>query len=98
MCFSGITLNLPPFFFIDRSSKLSIENDLAAGAAGISDNSSVDDGIRVLRSRSEEWLLVINNADDALLDLRPCVPWLHSNALTTAPNCVVYVSAQQCRT
>ncbi|KAH8813457.1 hypothetical protein DL96DRAFT_1821248 [Flagelloscypha sp. PMI_526] len=54
-------------FFIDGSSKLTLENDLAAIAVGTSDQPSFNDGTRILRSRCEEWLLFIDNADDPVL-------------------------------
>ncbi|KAH8813781.1 hypothetical protein DL96DRAFT_1821026 [Flagelloscypha sp. PMI_526] len=87
-------------FFIDASDRLTLENSLKCIASGCSDNPSVDDAMFLLRSRREDWLLFLDNADDTTLDLRPYVSWPHGNILITtrnrevrshAPNCSIWV-------
>ncbi|KAH8797792.1 hypothetical protein DL96DRAFT_1565267 [Flagelloscypha sp. PMI_526] len=87
-------------YFIDASSKLTLENDLAAIAVVSSDQPSVYDALRILRSREDDWLLFFDNADDPSLNLRPYLSWSHGNVLITtrnpelsshAPNCSIWV-------
>ncbi|KAH8834488.1 hypothetical protein DL96DRAFT_1676594 [Flagelloscypha sp. PMI_526] len=79
-------------YFIDASSKLTLENDLAAIAMESSDHNP--------RSRQDDWLLFFDNADDPSLNLRPYLSWSHGNVLITtrnrelcshAPNCSIWV-------
>ncbi|KAH8822473.1 hypothetical protein DL96DRAFT_1819944 [Flagelloscypha sp. PMI_526] len=83
-------------YFIDASSKLTLENDLASIAVGSSDQPSVDDALRILRSRQEEWLLFFDNADDPSLNLRPYISWSHGNILITSRNRELRVHAPKC--
>ncbi|KAH8822485.1 hypothetical protein DL96DRAFT_1684198 [Flagelloscypha sp. PMI_526] len=83
-------------FFIDGSSKLTLENDLAAIAAENIDRPSVDDAICLLRSLREEWLLFIDNADDPSLNLHPYISWSHGNILITTRNRGARVHAPKC--
>ncbi|KAH8824127.1 hypothetical protein DL96DRAFT_1502139 [Flagelloscypha sp. PMI_526] len=87
--FSGV-------YFIDASSKLTLENDLVAIAARSSDQPSVDDALRILRSQREEWLLFFDNADDRSLNLRPYISWSHGNVLITTRNPELRVHAPKC--
>ncbi|KAH8818844.1 hypothetical protein DL96DRAFT_1504027 [Flagelloscypha sp. PMI_526] len=73
-------------YFIDASSKLTLENDLSAIAVGSVDQPSVNDALRILRSRQEDWLLFLDNADDPSLNLRPYISWSHGNILITTRN------------
>ncbi|KAH8797806.1 hypothetical protein DL96DRAFT_898061 [Flagelloscypha sp. PMI_526] len=83
-------------YFIDSSSKLTLENDLTAIAAGPSDHHSVDDALRILRSRQDEWLLFLDNADDPSFNLRPYISWQHGNVLITTRNRELRVHAPKC--
>ncbi|KAH8831072.1 hypothetical protein DL96DRAFT_807472 [Flagelloscypha sp. PMI_526] len=87
--FSGI-------YFIDASSKLTLENDLIAVAFGSSDQPSIDDAFRLLRTRREDWLLFFDNADDPSLNLRPYISWSHGNILVTTRNQELRVHAPKC--
>ncbi|KAH8824125.1 hypothetical protein DL96DRAFT_247864 [Flagelloscypha sp. PMI_526] len=83
-------------YFIDASSKLTLENDLIAIAFGSSDQPSIDDGLRILRTRQEEWLLFFDNADDPSFNLRPYLSWSHGNVLITTRNPELRVHAPKC--
>ncbi|KAH8813708.1 hypothetical protein DL96DRAFT_1757614 [Flagelloscypha sp. PMI_526] len=83
-------------FFIDASDKISLENDLKALVSRIVDRPSVDDAISLLRSRREEWLLFLDNADDTTMDLRPYVAWPHGNVLITTRNRGVRAHSPKC--
>ena len=63
---------------------------------GSSDQPSVDDALRVLRSQREEWLLFLDNADDPSLDLRPYISWSHGNILITSRNQELRIHAPKC--
>ncbi|KAH8827392.1 hypothetical protein DL96DRAFT_1556469 [Flagelloscypha sp. PMI_526] len=73
-------------FFIDGSSLFTLENDVASIASETFDQPSVGDGIRILKSRCEEWLLFIDNVTNPLLDLQPYISWSHGNVLITSRN------------
>ncbi|KAH8831242.1 hypothetical protein DL96DRAFT_1812139 [Flagelloscypha sp. PMI_526] len=83
-------------FFIDASSKITLEHDLKAIAFGVSDKPTVADGLRILQENKEEWLLFLDNADDTTLDLRPYILWPHGNVLITTRNREVRVHAPEC--
>ncbi|KAH8822506.1 hypothetical protein DL96DRAFT_1819972 [Flagelloscypha sp. PMI_526] len=83
-------------FFVDASDKLTLENGLKAIVSGSSDKPSVDDAMRLLRTRGENWLLFLDNADDPTLNLRPYVSWLHGNVLITTRNRDVRFHAPKC--
>ncbi|KAH8829777.1 hypothetical protein DL96DRAFT_1525139 [Flagelloscypha sp. PMI_526] len=83
-------------FFVDASDTLTLERGLRAIAAGSVENPSVDDALRVLRARRENWLLFLDNADDNTLDLRPHISWPHGNVLITTRNREVRVHAPNC--
>ncbi|KAH8834495.1 hypothetical protein DL96DRAFT_1704089 [Flagelloscypha sp. PMI_526] len=83
-------------YFIDTSSKLTLENDLAAIAVGSSDQPSVDDAFRILRSQRDEWLLFLDNADDPSFNLRPYISWSYGNVLITTRNRELRVHAPKC--
>ncbi|KAH8822497.1 hypothetical protein DL96DRAFT_1684206 [Flagelloscypha sp. PMI_526] len=83
-------------FFVDASDQLTLENNLKAIANGSSDKPSVDDAMRLLRTRRENWLLFLDNADDTALDLHPYVSWPHGNVLITTRNRDVRSHAPKC--
>ncbi|KAH8797799.1 acyl transferase/acyl hydrolase/lysophospholipase, partial [Flagelloscypha sp. PMI_526] len=83
-------------YFIDASSKLTLENDLAAIAVGSSEEPSIADALRILGSRQDEWLLFFDNADDPSFDLRPYLAWLNGNILITTRNRELRVHAPKC--
>jgi hypothetical protein len=83
-------------FFVDASDKLTLENGLIAIASRHLDKPSVDDALRLLRTRRENWLLFLDNADDTSLDLRPYVSWPHGNVLITTRNRNVRTHAPKC--
>ncbi|KAH8797786.1 hypothetical protein DL96DRAFT_897628 [Flagelloscypha sp. PMI_526] len=83
-------------YFIDASSKLTLENDLAAIAVGSSDQPSIHDALRILGSRQEEWLLFFDNADDPSLNFRPYISWSHGNVIITTRNRELRVHAPKC--
>ncbi|KAH8822492.1 hypothetical protein DL96DRAFT_1684203 [Flagelloscypha sp. PMI_526] len=83
-------------FFVDASDKLTLENSLKAIVSGSSDKPSVDDAMRLLRTRRENWLLFLDNADDTALNIRPYVSWPHGNVLITTRNRDVRSHAPKC--
>ncbi|KAH8825458.1 hypothetical protein DL96DRAFT_1816978 [Flagelloscypha sp. PMI_526] len=83
-------------FFVNASSKLTLENDFKAIAATKSLGTTVDDFIRFLRNNNEEWLLFLDNADDPKLNLHPFVAWPHGNVLITSRNSEVRTHAPRC--
>ncbi|KAH8832462.1 hypothetical protein DL96DRAFT_1704525 [Flagelloscypha sp. PMI_526] len=83
-------------FFIDASSKYTLETDLKAIAVGAADKPTAEDGLRILRTTKEEWLLFLDNADDTTLDLRPYIIWSHGNVLITTRNREVRLHAPEC--
>ncbi|KAH8813732.1 hypothetical protein DL96DRAFT_1716039 [Flagelloscypha sp. PMI_526] len=83
-------------FFVDASDKLTLETHLKVIARGSSDKPSVDDALRLLWTRRENWLLFFDNADDTSLDLRPYVSWPHGNVLITTRNREVRSHAPKC--
>ncbi|KAH8823530.1 hypothetical protein DL96DRAFT_1713932 [Flagelloscypha sp. PMI_526] len=83
-------------FFIDASDRLTLENGLIAIASQSLDKPSVDDALRLLRTRRENWLLFLDNADDTSLDLRLYVSWPHGNVLITTRNRNVRTHAPKC--
>ncbi|KAH8799506.1 hypothetical protein DL96DRAFT_1780444 [Flagelloscypha sp. PMI_526] len=83
-------------FFVDASDKFTLENTLKAIANGILDKPSIDDAMRLLRTRRESWLLFLNNADDPTLNLRPYISWPHGNVLITTRNRDVRSHAPKC--
>ncbi|KAH8834493.1 hypothetical protein DL96DRAFT_495528 [Flagelloscypha sp. PMI_526] len=83
-------------YFVDASSKLTLENDLAAIAVGSSDQPSVDDVLRIFRSRQDDWMLFFDNADDPSFDLRPYLAWSNGNILITTRNRELRVHAPKC--
>ncbi|KAH8798768.1 hypothetical protein DL96DRAFT_1638752 [Flagelloscypha sp. PMI_526] len=84
------------FFFVDASSKLTLETDLSTVAFELSEHPSVEDGIRTLRSREDNWLLFFDNADDTTLDLQPYLSFPHGNILITTRNRDVRAHAPSC--
>ncbi|KAH8795890.1 hypothetical protein DL96DRAFT_1722748 [Flagelloscypha sp. PMI_526] len=83
-------------FFIDASSKLTLETDLKAIAIGISEKPTAKDGMHILRTTKEEWLLFLDSADDTTLDLRPYISWSHGNVLITTRNREMRAHAPEC--
>ncbi|KAH8834483.1 hypothetical protein DL96DRAFT_1810742 [Flagelloscypha sp. PMI_526] len=83
-------------YFIDASSKFTLENDLIAIASGSSDEPSLDDALHMLRTRREEWLLFFDNADDPSLNLGPYISWSHGNVIITTRNREVCIHAPKC--
>ncbi|KAH8806692.1 hypothetical protein DL96DRAFT_1822279 [Flagelloscypha sp. PMI_526] len=83
-------------FFVDASDKFTLENDLKAIAVGVSDKPTVEDALHLLRTTKEEWLLLLDNADDPTLDLRPYISWSHGNVLITTRNREVRLHAPDC--
>jgi len=81
-------LNLSRFsdiFYVDASTKETISADLGNTALsqgiGESENATID----WLARRRTEWLLVLDNADDPTLNLRPYLPRCsHGNILITS--------------
>jgi len=74
-------------FCVDASTKETIRADLInialAKGIGESEKATLD----WLSRRREEWLLVLDNADDPTLDLRPYLPACsHGNILITSRN------------
>ncbi|KAH8813683.1 hypothetical protein DL96DRAFT_1685043 [Flagelloscypha sp. PMI_526] len=83
-------------FFVDASSKLTLENSLKAIAGSSLDKPSVDDALRLLRTRRDDWLLFLDNADDYQLDPRPYISWPHGNVIITTRNREVRIHAPKC--
>ncbi|KAH8813771.1 hypothetical protein DL96DRAFT_1716078 [Flagelloscypha sp. PMI_526] len=80
------TLLFSEIFFVDASDQVTLENSLRAIVSANSDQPSSEDALRLLRTRREDWLLFLDNANDPTLDLRPYVSWPHGNVLITTRN------------
>ncbi|KAH8797788.1 acyl transferase/acyl hydrolase/lysophospholipase [Flagelloscypha sp. PMI_526] len=83
-------------YFIDTSSQLSLETDLIAIASETSGQPSVDDALRTIRNRQDEWLLFFDNADDLSLNLQPYLSWSHGNIIITTRHWELCVHAPKC--
>ncbi|KAH8834481.1 hypothetical protein DL96DRAFT_1810741 [Flagelloscypha sp. PMI_526] len=88
--------NQSRIYFIDASSQLSLETDLIAIASETPGQPSVDDALRTLRNRQDEWLLFFDNADDLSLNLQPYLSWSHGNILITTRHWELCVHAPKC--
>ncbi|KAH8814547.1 hypothetical protein DL96DRAFT_1715740 [Flagelloscypha sp. PMI_526] len=83
-------------FFVDASNKVTLENQLKAIAGGSSENPSIEDALRLLQTRREDWLLFFDNADDPAVNLRPYIAFSHGNILITTRNREVRDHAPDC--
>ncbi|KAJ7347383.1 hypothetical protein DFH08DRAFT_936894 [Mycena albidolilacea] len=74
-------------FFIDTSSVETIEAGLKDIAATRGTGTGVDDALQWLASKTDEWLLLFDNADNPGLDLHKFLPRCsHGNILITSRN------------
>ncbi|KAH8823103.1 P-loop containing nucleoside triphosphate hydrolase protein [Flagelloscypha sp. PMI_526] len=78
-------------FFVDASNQSTLENGLDSIAIGTSNTRPFD-----LHESGGNWLLVLDNADDPTLDLRPYLLWNHGNVLITTRNREVCTHAPDC--
>ncbi|KAH8834572.1 hypothetical protein DL96DRAFT_1810811 [Flagelloscypha sp. PMI_526] len=100
------TARFTDIFFVDASTKLTLENDLGTIAFGSCDQPSVHDGLRILRTREDNWLLFFDNADDPSIELYSYISFPHGNILITtrnrdmcahAPSCSIWVDRMTLR-
>lgn len=74
-------------FYVDASSKATLDVDLSAIALDNKLGRKAMDTIHWLVRTRERWLLVLDNADDATLDLKPLIPQCsHGNIIITTRN------------
>jgi hypothetical protein len=74
-------------FFIDATSAETADADLRNIALAKGAGNSAEDALQWLSVHVEEWLLLINNADDPRLDLRKYFPLCsHGNIIITSRN------------
>jgi hypothetical protein len=74
-------------FFVDASTVETITADLRSIAVTKEIGNSANDALTCLSRKREEWLLLFNNADDTMLDLRDYFPRCpHGNILITSRN------------
>ncbi|KAH8833176.1 P-loop containing nucleoside triphosphate hydrolase protein, partial [Flagelloscypha sp. PMI_526] len=73
-------------FFLDASDQVSLENGLKTIAQAKNAGESFQDGLRYLEKRSDEWLLLLDNADDPKFDLGQYIHRRHGNVLITTRN------------
>ncbi|KAJ7434403.1 hypothetical protein FB451DRAFT_289523 [Mycena latifolia] len=74
-------------FFVDSSSKQTIENDLVTLALVKKVGKACQDSLLWLSNQHREWLIVFNNADDTNLNLGQYFPsGSHGNILVTSRN------------
>ncbi|KAH8824212.1 acyl transferase/acyl hydrolase/lysophospholipase [Flagelloscypha sp. PMI_526] len=83
-------------YFIDASSKFTLESDLVSIASEDSNQPSFPAAMQILRGRKKEWLLFLDNADDPSLNLRPYISWPHGNVLITTRNPEIQTHAPKC--
>ena len=88
--YTGLTLYLSRFsdiFYVDASTKETISADLINIALSQGIGESEKATLDWFSRRREEWLLVLDNADDPSLHLRPYLPRCsHGNILITSRN------------
>ena len=74
-------------FFVDASTVETITTDLRSIAVAKEVGDSENDALTCLCRKREEWLLLFNNADDTMLNLRNYFPRCsHGNILITSRN------------
>lgn len=74
-------------FYVDASTKAALDVDLASIALDKNVGEKGQDTIDWLVRTREPWLLVLDNADDATLDLKPFIPQCpHGNIIITTRN------------
>ncbi|KAJ7105253.1 acyl transferase/acyl hydrolase/lysophospholipase [Mycena epipterygia] len=74
-------------YFIDSSTRQTIENDLATIALAKQIGKTAEDSLLWLSHQPTEWLIVFNNADDIHLNLADFFPTgFHGNILITSRN------------
>ncbi|KAJ7798192.1 P-loop containing nucleoside triphosphate hydrolase protein [Mycena olivaceomarginata] len=74
-------------FFIDTSTITTIDTGLKNIAVAKGSGDSLQDGLRWLASRVEEWLLVFDNTDDPSINLNDFIPQCnHGNIIITSRN------------
>src|ERR1700722_4747633 len=74
-------------FFVDASMVEMITADLRSIAIAKGAGDSENDALTSLSRKHEEWLLLFNNADDTMLNLRDYFPpCAHGNILITSRN------------
>ncbi|KAJ7811542.1 hypothetical protein B0H14DRAFT_2523748 [Mycena olivaceomarginata] len=74
-------------FFIDASTITTIDTGLKNIAVAKGSGDSLQDGLRWLASRVEEWLLVFDNTDDPSINLNDFIPQCnHGNIIITSRN------------
>ncbi|KAH8818955.1 hypothetical protein DL96DRAFT_1715227 [Flagelloscypha sp. PMI_526] len=83
-------------FFLDASDRITLESSFKSVAEAKHVGKSFEDGIRYLEGRTDEWLLILDNADDPELDLGPYIRRKHGNILITTRNPHVGELAPDC--
>ena len=74
-------------FFVDASTVETITTDLRSTAVAKGVGNSENDALSWLSRQRKEWLLLFNNADDTMLNLRDYFPRCsHGNILITSRN------------
>ena len=74
-------------YFVDASTTNTIDTDLTNIALGKGIGDSMKNTVDWLATQDEEWLLLLNNADDPAMDLRDYFPHCsHGNILITSRN------------
>ncbi|KAH8833157.1 hypothetical protein DL96DRAFT_710944 [Flagelloscypha sp. PMI_526] len=73
-------------FFLDASDQVSLETGFKSIAQAKGMGESLEDGLRYLHMRSDEYLLFLDNADDPKLDLGQYLHRRHGNVLITTRN------------
>jgi hypothetical protein len=73
-------------FFLDASDQISLETGFKGIAQAKGVGESFEDGLRYLEGRSDEWLLLLDNADNPKLDLGRYIHRRHGNVLITTRN------------
>lgn len=82
-----LSLRFWEVFYVDASTEATLEIDLANIALDKKIGEKGQDTIDWLVRTREHWLLVLDNADDATLDLKPFIPQcLHGNIVITTRN------------
>lgn len=81
---------------MDASDALTLNSDFKSLAQAKGVGTTEEDGLRYLAGRKDEWVLILDNADDPNFNLRPYLAWLNGNVIITTRNPQLRVHAPDC--
>lgn len=84
---TSLGLRFSEVLYVDATSKATMDVDLAGIAVEKRLGEKGEDTVNWLVRTRERWLLILDNADDPTLDLKPFIPQcLHGNIIITSRN------------